>query len=191
MTHFLTEFRKIILPSQVPHDLWPWKGPYPSYCNGYMYALKPEVGMKLAAVSRFTPLLPLDDIYVTGVLRDRLHLPPVGLRFLNRFDYGTSFMEWCLHCPFLSNLSWVTLPNTHLNILYHVVPGVLNYAFVQDVAYERNYWPWQVLKDMTCLFLEQYFLDICRHKEGKVVSAPKWCINVLIMKYLDISIKYI
>ena len=32
----------------------------------YMYALKPKTAMKLASVSRETPFLPLDDIFVTG-----------------------------------------------------------------------------------------------------------------------------
>ena len=51
--------------------MWPFEGKYPSYCNGYMYALKPKTAMKLAAVSQYTKYLPLDDIFVTGVLRDR------------------------------------------------------------------------------------------------------------------------
>ena len=119
------------------HTLWPFDGPFPSYCNGYMYALKPRTAMKLAAVAKSTPFLPLDDIFVTGVLRDRLQNPPATLKFLNRFEHGTTFLEWCLHCPFL---------------------GIINYAFVQDVAYQRGYWPWDALNDMIRLFLEQYIV---------------------------------
>ena len=137
MTHFLTEFRKIILPSQVPHDLWPWKGPYPSYCNGYMYALKPEVGMKLAAVSRFTPLLPLDDIFITGVLRGRLNQPRVGIKLLNRFGmYGHDFIQWILQCPFM---------------------GVIHHHLVQNLAYQRDHWPWGTFYKVVCNVLKRYF----------------------------------
>ena len=100
-----------------------------------MYALKPEIGMKLAAVSRFTPFLPLDDIFVTGVLRDRLKQPLTNFKLMNRFDFGTTWLEWILHCPFL---------------------GVFYYAFVQDVAYQRDYWPWSAFGDMTCLALEEF-----------------------------------
>ena len=121
--------------SRVTQELWPWEGKYPTYCNGYMYALTPEIGMKLAAVSRITPFLPLDDIFVTGVLRDRLKNPVTDFKLLNRFDYGTTWLEWILHCPFL---------------------GVFNFAFVQDVAYQRGYWPWAAYKDMTCLALEEF-----------------------------------
>ena len=73
---------------------------------------------------------------ILGVLRDRLQNPQAEFKLLNRFDYGTSWLEWCLHCPFL---------------------GVGYYAFVQDVAYQRDYWPWQAFEDMSILFIERYF----------------------------------
>ena len=66
--------------------------------------------------SRTTPLLPLDDIYVTGALRERLEEPKVGLRLINSFSMGTAFFEWIVHCPFL---------------------GVGYYSVLQDVAYQR------------------------------------------------------
>ena len=34
--------------------------------------------------------------------------------------------------------------------------GVFYYAFVQDVAYQRDYWPWSAFGDMTCLALEEF-----------------------------------
>ena len=67
--HF--DFPTINCFSRVDLEMWPFEGKYPSYCNGYMYALKPKTAMKLAAVSQHTKYLPLDDIFVTGVLRDR------------------------------------------------------------------------------------------------------------------------
>lgn len=54
-----------------------------------MYALTPEIGMKLAAVSRITPFLPLDDIFVTGVLRDRLKNPMTDLEFEQNYPNRT------------------------------------------------------------------------------------------------------
>ena len=48
------------IPNAVPKDVtctWPRM---PDYCNGYVYAMKPEIAMKLAAVSKYTPLLPLE-----------------------------------------------------------------------------------------------------------------------------------
>ena len=78
--------------------------------------------------SRTTPLLPLDDIYVTGALRERLEEPKVGLRLINSFRMGTAFFEWIVHCPFL---------------------GVAYYSVLQDVAYQRYY-------SYTTLILEGY-----------------------------------
>ena len=116
-------------------DLWPWEGQYPTYCNGYMYALKPDLAMKLSAVSRITPLLPLDDIFVSGVLRDRLKNPKSEFKLINRFSFGSSWFEWCLQCPFL---------------------GALNYFCVQDVVYQRDYWPWQAVWDGWSIFKDRY-----------------------------------
>ena len=100
-----------------------------------MYALKPDLAMKLSAVSRITPLLPLDDIFVSGVLRDRLQNPKSEFKLINRFSFGTSWFEWCLQCPFL---------------------GALNYFCVQDVVYQRDYWPWQAVWDGWSIFKDRY-----------------------------------
>ena len=91
--------------------------------------------MKLVSVSSITPLLPLDDIYVTGVLRDRLDHPKVDLRLLDSFQFGSGFLEWALHCPCL---------------------GVLYYSLFQDLAYQRGYWPWGMFYELICLVGEQY-----------------------------------
>ena len=87
----------------------------PDFCNGYVYAMTTNIAGQLAAVSQMTPLLPLDDIYVSGVLRSRLK--DVNLTLLNRFEYiKTSWIQWILQCPFL---------------------GVLHHHFIQDLAYEK------------------------------------------------------
>ena len=52
---------------------------------------------------------------------------------MNRFDYGTPLFEWCFHCPFF---------------------GIGYYYFFQDLAYQRNYWPWTALKDMSSVEIE-------------------------------------
>ena len=101
----------------MPTSLWPWDS-YPAFCNGYIYAVRPQTAIALVLASRTTPLLPLDDIYVTGALRERLEEPKVGLRLINSFSMGTAFFEWIVHCPFL---------------------GVAYYSVLQDVAYQRYY----------------------------------------------------
>lgn len=123
------------LVSALSTQIWPWDR-YPGYCNGYIYALRPQVAMKLVLASRLTPFLPLDDIYITGVLRDRLNQPRVGLKLIrSSSNLGTSVIEWMLHCPFL---------------------GVGYYALWQDLAYQRGYWPWGMLKELGCIVLEQF-----------------------------------
>ena len=92
--------------------------------------MRPQAAIKLVSASYFTPFLPLDDIYVTGVLRHRLDME---LKLINS---NSAILEWMLHCPFL---------------------GVFYYALVQDLAYQRGYWPWGMLKELICVTLEHYF----------------------------------
>ena len=102
---YLTFVRSISLfvCRYVPISQWP-KEYYPAFCNGHIYAIRPQTAFYLTLVSRTTPLLPLDDVYVTGVLRDRLTQPKVGLKLINTFSMGTSFFEWISHCPFLGRV---------------------------------------------------------------------------------------
>ena len=92
--------------------------------------------MKLVKSSKSIPLLPLDDIYITGVLRHSISDPAIGLKLINSFDFGgADFLEWALHCPFM---------------------GVAYYALLQDLAFQRDYWPWGALKEVSCIALEQF-----------------------------------
>ena len=50
---------------------WVWDLPFPSYCNGWLYALKPYVAKQLVAASRHSPFIFIDDLYITGILRHR------------------------------------------------------------------------------------------------------------------------
>ena len=127
--------RNFFLFRVVPISSWPWSR-YPGFCNGYVYAIKPRIAKSLVLASRTTPILTLDDIFVTGVLRDRLDQPRVGLKLINSFNLGTtSFFEWVTHCPVL---------------------GVGYYALLQDIAYQRGYWPWGMFKELGCIVLEEY-----------------------------------
>ena len=125
----------IVCSRFVPTSLWP-EDTYPAFCNGYIYAIRPQVAFSLTLASRTTPLLPLDDVYVTGVLRDRLDQPKVGIKLINSFSIGTAFFEWIMHCPFLG----------------------VGYPFLlQDIAFERGNWDNLVIpKLLGCLFLEEY-----------------------------------
>lgn len=115
--------------------MWPWDK-YPDYCSGLLYALRPQVAIKLVLMSRVTPLLPLDDIFITGILRDRLDEPKLGLKLIRSYGCGSnSAIEWLLNCPVL---------------------GVAYWAFWQDIAYERGYWPWVMLRKLGCIVLEHY-----------------------------------
>lgn len=123
------------MPNALPKDLCSWPR-MPDFCNGYVYAVKPKIAQQLVAVSRQTPKLPLDDIFITGVLRGRLK--KVGIKLLNRFEYGAWWMEWFLECPFL---------------------GVFHHFLVQNLAFEKDQWPWGTLYKVACNGLKRYLDD--------------------------------
>ena len=56
---------------------------------------------------------------------------------------GTAFFEWIVHCPFL---------------------GVAYYSVLQDVAYQRGYWPWGIIKELVCIVQEYLGLYSCSAK---------------------------
>ena len=152
---------RIIFFRYVSEELWPWST-YPAFCNGYVYALSPEAALKLVLASKSTPLLPLDDIFVTGVLRDRLEQPKLGLKLINSFSFGDSFIEWLTQCPFL---------------------GVVYYILVQDLAYQRDYWPWGTFNELKCLIMEEWAgLYVCDAKQYR------FCINKSYYRAWQISL---
>ncbi len=53
---------------------WPTDVAFPSYCNGWLYAVRAENAPKLVKASRETPKLFIDDLYITGILKERLSL---------------------------------------------------------------------------------------------------------------------
>ncbi len=125
------------MPNALPKDLCSWPR-MPDFCNGFLYALQPRIAYNLAQVSTQTPLLPLDDIFVTGVLRGRL-ATNVGIKQLISSSLPGlvgPFLEPILHCPFL---------------------GVVHHFFFQNLAVERGQWPWGTLYKVGCNALKRYF----------------------------------
>ena len=123
------------MPSDHPIEICPWKR-LPDFCNGFLYALHPELAAKLAMVSNETPKLPMDDLFVTGVLRSRIANTSIGL--INRFDHFGPFIESVIECPFL---------------------GILHHYLIQNLAVTRGEWPFGTIKKMTENVFKRY-LDI-------------------------------
>jgi hypothetical protein len=103
---------------------WPSDHSYPPYCNGWIYAVKSEHAEALAATSRQTPRHFIDDLYVTGILRLRLNL--------NLTQIGwTPWFDRLFNCTILN---------------------MIRVHFLEEIAYPRDEWPWQTLKN-TALYL--------------------------------------
>ena len=131
--HCATVFRN--MPNALPDELCKWER-MPDFCNGFIYAVKPDIGHKLAAVSILTPHLPLDDLFVTGVLRGRLQ--SVGLHLMKSFEFGSAWIEWLNDCPFM---------------------GVMYHYLAQNLAQQRDQGPWKTVVKMGCNAIKRYFDD--------------------------------
>ncbi len=123
------------MPSDHPIEICPWKR-LPDFCNGFLYALHPELAMELAIISNETPRLPMDDLFVTGVLRSRIANTSIGL--INRFDHFHGFIETVIECPFL---------------------GILHHYLIQNLAVTRGEWPIGTIKKIAENVFKRY-LDI-------------------------------
>ena len=48
---------------------------WPRFCPGGMYTVSGEVARRLYVTSRNTPLLPVDDVWLTGIIREKMLVP--------------------------------------------------------------------------------------------------------------------
>ena len=46
---------------------------WPRFCPGGMYSVSVEVARRMYDASRLTPLLPVDDVWLTGILREKIY----------------------------------------------------------------------------------------------------------------------
>ena len=67
--HLCNPFKNVC--RAVTYSEWPVNEAYPTYCNGWLYAMRPTVAEKLFLAARVTNLNHVDDIYVTGLVRHR------------------------------------------------------------------------------------------------------------------------
>lgn len=51
------------------------KNVYPTYCHGGMYVMQVPLARNLWNASRTAPMLRLDDVWITGILRTRINFP--------------------------------------------------------------------------------------------------------------------
>jgi len=117
---------------------------YPDFCPGWLYVTTPKAGLALAEVSvRNAEVLMatarLDDIFVTGFLRERL--PGVMLRQLHGGVIGETWNRFFSHCPYLGITK---------NIFFN---GIVTAKGAQGVSYingHKFYW---------CAFLEYFILE--------------------------------
>ena len=51
-------------------DAWPWNS-YPNYINGSVYFLHGTAVLPLLAAVQTTPMIPYEDIYLTGICAEK------------------------------------------------------------------------------------------------------------------------
>lgn len=88
----------------VPKEIFP-DDAYPDYCSGSAYLVRAEDASKIYSISNRTKFLWVDDVFVTGVLRDTYgKMADTGnnsnleiLTLYNRHHLGvkTEIIDWC------------------------------------------------------------------------------------------------
>lgn len=105
---------------------------YPEYCNGWLYVLHPDMAERIAVAASTTPFLFVDDIFVTGLARERVE--GSRLEYLASGRYWRMILEAVSVCPLF-------------NLLYfHFLSG-------WEVAYAPDNRP---IKTMLCVALEHF-----------------------------------
>ena len=112
----------------VSEQEWPMDK-YPDYCIGWMYAFQPSLALQLALASRSTPKMFLEDVYITGILRERL-----GVKIQPIFQHWTNYFQ----CPVL-NL-----------VQIYLLPSIVHPIYLLEA------WPWKQMKYFYCQFLESF-----------------------------------
>jgi len=130
---------------------------YPDFCPGWLYITTPKVGLGLAHVGKeyaeeLKYVSVLDDIFVTGYLRERLNW--VELEQLQSGISGTMFKNFFSSCPFLGiyknvfNNDYVTKKGS----------GTVNYVNGK--------------KFFLCAFLEYFILENLEYIHPKLTIPP-------------------
>jgi len=117
---------------------------YPDFCPGWLYVVTPRVGLALAEVGvqhadELMTKARLDDIFVTGFLRERL--PWTKLQQLHDGNMGKAWNGFFSHCPFLGITK---------NIFYNDVVLDKGSNGVSYIKGQQFYW---------CAFLEFFILE--------------------------------
>lgn len=73
---------------------WPWNQ-YPEYVNGPAYLLHGSAVLPLLAACQTTPMMPFEDIYITGLCAERASVK-------RRFSTGTTRWIFSIYL-FISN----------------------------------------------------------------------------------------
>ncbi|KAG4069028.1 hypothetical protein HA402_008339 [Bradysia odoriphaga] len=90
----------------VSEEIYPGEE-YPDFCSGSVYLMKTQVAAKIFAVSNQTKFLWIDDVYVTGILREhynvlmnyndheRLDILSMNRRYNISIDWRNEIQSWC------------------------------------------------------------------------------------------------
>jgi len=136
---------------------------FPDFCPGWLYVLTPRVGLALAEVgmlksNELMMRARLDDIFVTGFLRERL--PWTSLQQLHGETMGKAWNSFFSHCPFLGITK---------NIFYNDVVLDKGSNGVSYIKGQKFYW---------CAFLEYFILENIEFLFPSTMkyTAPMWAI---------------
>lgn len=132
-------------PIREPHNKWFVKNEeysssmYPAFLSGWFYVTTPKVSQNVYYLSQKTPYFWIDDVYVTGILADKLKVDHVDLNSL--FTVHPEFLRCCMNdllkygygCEFLVG------PNGGDNNLFYEFNKIIKRCFYNICKKRKNF----------------------------------------------------
>lgn len=102
---------------------------YPTFLSGWCYITTPEISAKIFSLSQKIPYFWIDDVYITGILAEKLNVKHVDLNHI--FTVQPEFLRCCINdlLKYGYECEFVVGPNGGDNNLYYEFNKVLKKCF--------------------------------------------------------------
>jgi len=134
---------------------------YPDYCLGWLVAMLPQTAALLFSQVDSAPAVHIDDVYITGILRQDTNVS-LSMLSTNPLFHTSLFSDVLSHCRFLS---WAT------------------HVFAYDLAYEPDGWPWRPIE-----FFVEHIQELALSEISDSDPNSVSCLHSFLLQHLFFAI---
>jgi len=137
---------------------------FPDYCLGWLVAMTPQTAALLLTKVESAPAVHIDDVYITGILRQGTNVT-LSMLSANPFFHTSIFKDVFAKCRLLS---WAA------------------HVFAYDLAFEPEDWPWRPIAFLVEHTWEQAFSEISDSEPNSVT-----CLSSFLLQHVFFVIVFI